>query len=84
MDRNNQQDREIVVLQTNYHNMAEKIDKLERVLLRGIEELKMEIKCWREEADKRYASKLTEKIVYAMASLILVSFFWWLITLVLK
>jgi hypothetical protein len=45
MDRNNQQDREIVVLQTNYHNMAEKIDKLERVLLRGIEELKMEIKC---------------------------------------
>lgn len=80
----NQQDKQIAVLETNYKNMGEKIDKLEKAVVNGFNELKEEFKCFKQEADDKYASKLTEKIVYAMAGLILVSFFGVIIRLTLN
>jgi len=80
----NQQDKQIAILETNYKNMGEKIDKLEKAVVKGFDELKAEFKCFKAEADEKYASKLTEKIVYAMATLILVAFFGAVVTLVMK
>ena len=50
----------------------------------GFEDIKEEIKCFRDYSDNKYASKLTEKIVYAMVSMILIAFFGGIITLIIK
>lgn len=73
-------DLKINTLENNYKSMSEKIDKLEGVVLEGFKDLKDEFKCWKDECDKKYASKLTEIIVYSMAGLILVSVFGWMIS----
>lgn len=73
-------DLKINTLENNYKSMSEKIDKLEGVVLDGFKDLKDEFKCWKDECDKKYASKLTEIIVYSMAGLILVSVFGYIIT----
>lgn len=73
-------DLKINTLENNYKSMSEKIDKLEGVVLEGFKDLKDEFKCWRDECDKKYASKLTEIIVYSMAGLILVSVFGYMIS----
>lgn len=73
-------DLKINTLENNYKSMSDKIDKLEGVVLEGFKDLKEEFKCFRDECDKKYASKLTEIIVYSMAGLILVTVFGYIIT----
>lgn len=73
-------DLKINTLENNYKSMSEKIDKLEGVVLDGFKDLKDEFKCWKDECDKKYASKLTEIIVYSMAGLILISVFGYIIS----
>ena len=66
-----EQDLKINTLENNYKSMTEKIDELKKLML----EVKSEIKCFREDSDKKYASKLTEIIVYGLVGLILVYVF---------
>jgi hypothetical protein len=75
MERDNNQDIKITVLETNYKSMSGKIDDLKKSVDTGFAEMKEELKCMRQENDKRYASKLTELIVYGLVGLILV--YWW-------
>ena len=73
-------DLKINTLENNYKSMSEKIDDLKDTVNAGFESIKGEIKCFRDECDKKYASKLTEIIVYSMAGLILVSVFGYMIS----
>jgi hypothetical protein len=84
MSNDNEQDKAIVKLETNYQNMSEKIDKLEKTVVKGFDDIKSEFKCFRNEADKKYASKLTEKIVYSMAGVLLLGIVYAFIGLVIK
>lgn len=74
VSRDNKQELDIAVLKNNYQNMSEKIDKLEKNVINGFEEIKMEFKCFRDENDKKYTSKLTEKIVFGLVALITIYF----------
>lgn len=84
MERDNDQDIKINTLEQNYKSMSEKIDDLKIAVRDGFEDIKKEFKCFREEADKKYASKLTEQIVYGLVGLILVSVATGVIALTLK
>jgi hypothetical protein len=66
-NRDNNQDNKIIVLETNYNTMADKIDKLEKSVIRGFSELKDEFKCIREENANRYVSKEKFEPVRAIA-----------------
>jgi len=79
-----ERDLKINTLENNYKSMSEKIDDLKKSVNEGFEDIKEEIKCFRDYSDNKYASKLTEKIVYAMASMILLAFFGGIITLIIK
>ena len=81
-DKNTSQDIKINTLEVNYLNMSQQIDKLDEKVEKGFTEVLHEIKCYREESDNKYASKLTEKIVYGLVGLILVAFATGLIYLV--
>jgi hypothetical protein len=82
--RDNKQDLKINTLENNYKAMGEKIDRLEEAVVNGFNELKAEFKCMRAENDQRYASKLTEQIVYGLVGLILLAFAGGVVTLVLR
>lgn len=84
MERDNSQDIKINTLEQNYKSMSEKIDDLKDTVKNGFDDIKNEFKCFREEADKKYASKLTEQIVYGLVGLILVSVATGVIALTLK
>jgi len=84
MERDNDQDIKINTLEQNYKSMSEKIDDLKNTVKNGFDDIKKEFKCFREEADKKYASKLTEQIVYGLVGLILVSVATGVIALTLK
>ena len=84
MERDNSQDIKINTLEQNYKSMSEKIDDLKNTVKNGFDDIKKEFKCFREEADKKYASKLTEQIVYGLVGLILVSVATGVIALTLK
>ena len=73
-DRDNRQDNQIIVLENNYLHMTKQIDALETTVKKGFSELKEEFKCMREESDKKYASKMTEQVVFGLVALILISF----------
>ncbi len=79
-----ERDLKINTLENNYKSMSEKIDDLKKSMNKGFEDIKEELRCFRDYSDSRYASKLTEKIVYAMASMILIAFFGGIITLIIK
>ena len=72
--KDNQQDKQITILETNYKNMSQQIDKLEKAVVRGFDEIKEELKCFQTEANKKYASKQTETIVYGMVGVVLLVF----------
>ncbi len=84
MERDKDQDLKINTLEQNYKSMSEKIDDLKNTVKNGFDDIKKEFKCFREEADKKYASKLTEQIVYGLVGLILVSVATGVIALTLK
>ena len=73
--KDNNQDKKITVLETNYLNMSEQIKDLKKAVDLGFNDLKNEFRLIREENDKKYASKLTEKIVYGLVSLIVITVF---------
>lgn len=75
---------EIATLKEAQKNMAEKIDDLKQVVTAGFSDIKEEFMKFREEADKKYASKLTETIVYGLVGIILVAVVTALIALVIK
>lgn len=74
-----EKDIKINTLENNYKSMSEKIDDLKETVNAGFESIKEEFKCWKNECDKKYASKLTEIIVYSMAGLILITVFGYMI-----
>jgi uncharacterized protein YhaN len=74
----------IATLEANNKSMSDKIDDIKKAVDEGFKDIKEEFKCFREEADKKYASKLTETIVYALVGIILVAVIGEVITLVLK
>lgn len=80
MAEKNKQGEDIAVLKTNYKSMSDKIDDLKETVNDGFASMKEDFKCFRDECDKKYASKLTEIIVYSMAGLILVTVFGYIIT----
>ncbi len=65
--KDNEQDKQILILETNYKTMADKIDKLEKSVIKGFSELKEEFKCIREENANRYVSKEKFEPVRAIA-----------------
>ena len=71
----NEQDIKINTLENNQTSMAEKLDDLKLTMVAGFKDIKQEFKTMREENDKKYASKLTEKIVYGLVSLIVITVF---------
>jgi hypothetical protein len=79
-----EKDLKINTLENNYKSMSEKIDDLKDVVRDGFNEIKTDLKCFREDCDNKYASKLTEKIVYSMAGIILVSFLTAIVYLVIN
>ncbi len=79
-----EQDLKINTLENNQNSMAEKIDDLKKTVVAGFSELKAEFKAVRDESDKKYASKLTEHIVYTLAGLFLIAMIGALINLVIK
>ena len=87
MDKDNNQDKKILVLETNYKSMSEKIDDLKKSVDTGFNELKKEFKCIRAENEKKFVSQ--EKfepiriIVYGMVGLILITVFGYLLKTVL-
>jgi len=68
MEKDN--NKSIAVLEANYENMSEQIKDLKLSVEHGFADLKAEFKCFRDEADKKYASKQTEKIVNGLVGLI--------------
>lgn len=84
MERDNKQELDIAILQNNYSNMSEKIDKLEKTVVKGFEDIKTELVCIKDSSDKKYASKLTEKIVYGMVALIVVGALTAMLTIIYK
>jgi peptidoglycan hydrolase CwlO-like protein len=66
-NRDNNQDNKIIVLETNYKTMSEKIDELKKSVEKGFSELKNEFKCIREENANRYVSKEKFEPVRAIA-----------------
>lgn len=71
----NEQDLKINTLENNQLSMAEKLDDLKTTMVAGFKDIKQEFKTMREENDLKYASKLTEKIVYGLVSLIVITVF---------
>jgi tetrahydromethanopterin S-methyltransferase subunit G len=86
-EKDNTQDKKIIVLETNYKSMSEKIDDLKKAVETGFGELKKEFKCIREENERKYVSQ--EKfepirmIVYGMVGLILITVFGYLLKVIL-
>jgi len=76
----NSQDAEIATLKEAQKNMAEKIDDLKHTVTNGFNEVMDRF----DSLDEKYASKLTEKIVYALVGIVLTSVFGALIALVIK
>lgn len=70
-----QQDLKINTLENNQSSMSEKLDDLKKTMLAGFKDIKADFKAVRAESDKKYASKLTEKVVYSLVALGLVALF---------
>lgn len=83
-DKDTSQDIKINTLEVNYLNMTKQISDLDTKVEKGFENVLGELKCFKQEADEKYASKLVEKIVYGLSGLVLISFFTGLIYLVFK
>lgn len=79
-----QQDIKINSLEENHKFMAEKIDDLKETVIGGFNDIKKEFTCLKKESDEKYASKLTEQIVYGMVGLALVGVLGGILALVIK
>ena len=95
MDRDNSQDLKIKDLENNQQFMAEKIDDLKLTVVSGFSDIKRELKAQRDchaedlksiriENEGKYASKLTETIVYGLVGLIVFTVFGAILTLVIN
>ena len=93
--RDNEQDLKIKDLENNQQFMAEKIDDLKSTVISGFSDIKKELKAQREchaedlksiriENEDKYASELTEKIVYGLVGLIVFTVFLAILTLVIN
>lgn len=80
----NEQDLKIQKLQIDQSNMAEKFEDLKGTVINGFEKMEVKFDKFIEEADKKYASKLTEKIVYGLVGVVCLSVAGALVALVLK
>lgn len=80
MEKDNKQDKAIAILENNYSHMTKQLEEIKS----GINDIKSEITCIRKEtaqaftdhikeSDERYASKLSEKIVYTLVGVLSMS-----------
>ncbi len=88
MERDHEQDNKIIVLETNYKTMSEKIDDLKSSVEKGFSELKNEFKCIRAENEKKFVSnerfEPVKILVYGTAGILLTAIMLGLTTLVIK
>ena len=66
-DKNTSQDIKINTLEVNYLNMTKQISDLDTKIEKGFKNVIDEMKCFKQEADKKYASKQVEPIVYGLS-----------------
>lgn len=79
-----EQDIKINTLEVNYKNMSEKIDDLKDTVIIGFDKIEKRFENFVIDADKKYASKLTEIVVYGLVGIVLTSFIAGLIIVVWK
>ena len=79
-----EQNIEIAVIKQEQKTMSQKIDDLKETVLDGFKDIKGEFSCLKKESDNKYASKLTETIVYALCGLILLGVATGVVALVIK
>jgi len=80
MEKARENENRILLLENNYSHTMKQLGKIEK----GIDDIKTELKCQREENDKKYASKNVEHIVYALVATILLAFLGALVTVVIN
>lgn len=74
----------MAVLEERMNNFTEQNTKDHERIFEQVLMVKTSVEQWIEDADRKYASKLTEKIVYGMIGVILTSLLVALLTLVFK
>lgn len=84
MSTEQEQDLAINSLKDNQGFMAEKLKDLKDTMVDGFADIKKDFTCFKNDCNKNYASKLTEKIVYALVGIVLVAFMSGLVYLVFK
>lgn len=71
-------------LEINQKNMAEQISDLKDTVVNGFDKMEKKFESFICDADKKYASKITELLVYGMVAIILTSFIGGVVYLVWK
>ena len=79
-----EQTTQIELLKQSQKSMSEKLDELKDLVVSGFADIKKEMKETDEKNEKKFASKLTEKIVYAMAGAMLLAVIGAVMSLVIK
>lgn len=74
----------IATLEANHKSMSEQISDLKDTVVKGFDKMESKIESFVCEADKKYASKTTETLVYGMVAIILVAFIGGVVFLVWK
>ena len=64
----------IATLEANHQNMSEQISDLKDTVINGFNKVEKKIESFVCDADKKYASKTTETLVYGMVALVLTAF----------
>jgi hypothetical protein len=65
----------LTILETNYKHMTDELKELKEVVKDGFCDLKKQLEHHSKESDSKYASKLTEKIVYGLIGIVLTAIF---------
>ena len=84
MSTEQEQDLAINSLKDNQGFMAEKLKDLKDTMVEGFADIKKDFSCFKTDCNRNYASKLTEKIVYALVAIVLIAFMGGLTFLVFK
>lgn len=79
-----EQTTQIELLKQSQKSMSEKLDELKDLVIKGFAEIKIEMKETDERNEKKFASKLTEKIVYGMAGALLLTILGAIASLVIR
>lgn len=72
----------IARLEANQDNVMDRLEKIEKEVKDGFKSVEQQLWSFIKSADEKYASKLTQIMVYAFAWMVLVAVIWALIALV--